>query len=530
LTRTAEVRAFVDSLEERLAPLERRIEEAWWALATTGTDEAQRELVSARNEYNRLFSDETERRRVAEWYEVRAGLGDPLLVREVEVLHRMYEAARGEEEMLERVEELEAQANAVFSNHRAELDGRSLGENEVREILRASDDEDLRRRVWQASKTVGEEAEPLVRELARLRNTLARDAGFPDHYHRSLWLQEIEPGELESLMGELERLTEEPFRDIKVGLDAHLKERFSTEQVHPWHLPDPFFQEAPERGDLDVDGYFSDKSIEGLTRETYDRMGFDVRPVVAKSDLYEREGKDQHAFCLQVGREHPYDVRVLANLRPDAYWMDTALHEFGHAAYDRNVNPKLPYLLRGTAHTCATEAIALMMGALATDPGWISSVAGERVDADADKLRRRRREEKLVFVRWVLVMYRFEQALYENPGRDDLNSLWWDLVERFQMVERPPGRDRPDWAAKIHLSLAPVYYHNYALGGLVAAQLRHYVEEHVSHGPLYDSEAAGRYLKEAFFGPGAREDWRTLVARSTGEPLDPAYFTATLRP
>lgn len=529
MTRAAEIRAFIDRLEESLVPLERRVGEAWWALATTGSEEAQKELVNARNEYNRLFSDDTERRRVAEWHKERAGLGEPLLEREVEVLHRMYEAARGDAEALERVEELEARSNAVFSNHRAELNGHAVGENEVREILRASGDEDLRRRAWEASKTVGEEAEPPVRELARLRNALAQEAGFPDHYHRSLWLQEIDPEELERIMGELEHLTEEPFRGLKTDLDAQLRRKFGIETIQPWHLPDPFFQEAPERGDLDADIYFTDKNIEGLVRGTYDRMGLDVRPVMAVSDLYEREGKDQHAFCISIGRKPPYDVRVLANLRPDAYWMDTALHEFGHAAYDRNINSRLPYLLRGTAHTCATEAIALMMGALATDPGWLSSVAGEEVNGDTDKLRRRRREEKLVFIRWVLVMYRFEQALYKDPDREDLNSLWWDLVERFQMVGRPPERDRPDWAAKIHLSLAPVYYHNYALGGLVAAQLRAYVEEHISQGPFYDSEAAGRYLKEAFFGPGAREDWRALVTRSTGEPLDPAYFAATLR-
>jgi peptidyl-dipeptidase A len=99
-------------------------------------------------------------------------------------------------------------------------------------------------------------------------------------------------------------------------------------------------------------------------------MGLEVRDVLARSDLYEREGKNQHGFCLSVGREYPYDVRVLANVRPDAYWMDTMLHEFGHAVYDRYINPKLPYFLRTVAHTCTTEAIALMMGALAEEPGW----------------------------------------------------------------------------------------------------------------------------------------------------------------
>jgi peptidyl-dipeptidase A len=169
-----------------------------------------------------------------------------------------------------------------------------------------------------------------------------------------------------------------------------------------------------------------------------------VRDVVARSDLYERAGKDQHAFCLRVGRSYPYDVRVLANVRDDAYWMNTMLHEFGHAVYDKYINPALPYLLRTVAHINSTEAIALMMGSLADDPGWLRSVAGipeEEITSDLGELAGRSRDDRLVFVRWALVMYRFEQALYEDPDREDLNALWWDLVEEIQLVQRPPERD-----------------------------------------------------------------------------------------
>jgi peptidyl-dipeptidase A len=84
----------------------------------------------------------------------------------------------------------------------------------------------------------------------------------------------------------------------------------------------------PETSDLDADRYFVGKDIEALIRQTYDSLGFEVRDIMAWSDLNERAGKDQHAFCLRVGREYPYDVRVLANVRPDSYWMDTMLHEF----------------------------------------------------------------------------------------------------------------------------------------------------------------------------------------------------------
>ena len=106
--------------------------------------------------------------------------------------------------------------------------------------------------------------------------------------------------------------------------------------------------------------------------------------------------------------------------------------------------------------------------------------------------------------------------------------MWWELVERLQLVRRPPGRDRPDWAAKIHVAAAPVYYHNYVLGQLTAAQLRDYLESNVTLGPFYENPVAGRYLQESIFGPGARENWRDTVLRATGEPLGTERFVAAL--
>ncbi|MDP8900797.1 MAG: M2 family metallopeptidase [Actinomycetota bacterium] len=517
-----------------MAPAEKRVAEAWWNLAVTGSEDAQRELVNAGTAYNRLFEDGEEQQRVATWYEGRDSIDDELLRRQVDVLYRTFASRRGDAGVMERIEELEAEANAVYGNHRGTVGGRPVGENEVRDILRTSHDEAVRREAWEASKTVGREVEGTVRELARLRNRLAREAGYPDHYHRSLDLQEMPVAELEALMSDLQAATDRPFRELKERLDRDLKERFGVETVRPWLLSDAFFQEPPEDGNLDTDRFFAGRDLEALTRETYDALGLDVRGVVARSDLYARPGKNQHAFCLSVGRDYPYDVRVLANLRagrPDAYWMNTMLHEFGHAVYDRHINPKLPYLLRGVSHIATTEAIALMMGALAEEPGWLRTVAGVPegdLAGDRETLLKRRREDLLVFTRWALVVFRFEKELYADPDREDLNRVWWDLVEELQGVPCPPGRDEPDWAAKIHVATAPVYYHNYVLGNLIAAQLRNYLEEHITQGPFYENEVAGRYLLESFFGPGARENWRDTVLRATGEPLDPRHFVGSL--
>ena len=51
---TSDLENFISDFEERLAPVERAADEAWWNLATSGTDEAQEEFVAAGKEYSAL--------------------------------------------------------------------------------------------------------------------------------------------------------------------------------------------------------------------------------------------------------------------------------------------------------------------------------------------------------------------------------------------------------------------------------------------------------------------------------------------
>ena len=80
-TTTPELERFISDFEGRMAPLERAVDEAWWNLATSGTDEAQKEFVRAGKEYNRLFSDQGEYLTLCSWYENLEGLEIPLLRR-----------------------------------------------------------------------------------------------------------------------------------------------------------------------------------------------------------------------------------------------------------------------------------------------------------------------------------------------------------------------------------------------------------------------------------------------------------------
>ena len=319
-------------------------------------------------------------------------------------------------------------------------------------------------------------------------------------------------------LAEVDEITATPFRSLKAELDEQLARRFSVavDAVRPWHYDDPFFQDAPGAVGVDLDEYLQDADLEALTVRSFETMGLDVRGVVGRSDLTPRAGKVQHAFCIDVDRAG--DVRVLSNNAPGERWAETMLHEFGHAAYFEGVGPELPWLLR-TMHLCLTEGVAMRCGRLVRDPEWLRRVAGLPPATVADltpKLRAASRAYLLIFARWVLVMTHFERGLYAQPDGDH-DARWWDLVERFQLVRRPDGRHAPDWAAKIHIAAAPVYYHNYLFGEMVASQLS------AAMGGLVGNPEAGHALATRIFAPAATQRWDRLIEQATGSALTPAF-------
>ncbi len=257
--------------------------------------------------------------------------------------------------------------------------------------------------------------------------------------------------------------------------------------------------------------------------------------MLARSDLYEKKGKCPHAFCSDIDRRG--DVRVLTNIVANEQWLETLLHELGHSVYSsKNIPASVPYTLRCESHILTTEGIAMMFERFGDNTGWLKAM-GVKISDPAAFRRvavRRRRNQLLIFSRWCQVMFRFEMALYDNPEQD-LNRVWWDLVEKYQEVRRPEGRNEPDYAAKIHIVTSPAYYHNYLMGELFASQVHHAVAREVLHAAdpatavYVGNPAAGRFLKERVFVPGRTMDWRRLTRFATGEDLNPKAFAEDIK-
>ena len=522
---------FITTHVEKIKPLERQTNLAWWEAAVTGDPNAYDRSSALTLQIRRIYSDPKD-------YTFLKGLkesgqvGDRLLARQLTVLYNAYLANQIEPKLLEQIVEVGTEIEKNFSTFRGTIDGRKVTDNEIKQILKDETDSAKRQKAWQAGKQVGPVVSADLLRLVKMRNQAARQLGFDSYHTMALATGEQDVRELDKIFRELIQLTDAPFARVKKDLDRVLAARcrVAVEELMPWHYHDPFFQETPMVYELDLDVYYEDKDVKELAEAFYSGIGLPVGAILARSDLYEKEGKNPHAFCTHIDREG--DVRILCNLRNNEAWMETILHELGHGVYDKYLDFDAPYLLRSPAHPLTTEAIAMFFGRLSRHPAWMQKMLGlsEAQRAEIEKVGARYAQLKqLIFARWDMVMYFFEKELYANPDQD-LNKLWWDLVEKYQLVNRPPDRNQPDWAAKIHFTAAPCYYHNYMLGELFASQLHHHLVNQVlalrsdKDVSYVGQEKAGRFLKEKVFAAGDLYPWNEMIERATGEPLTARYF------
>lgn len=523
-------RKFIQEHEAQVRPLEKTLSLAWWNANTTGKDADFAAKVEAQNKFDEALSDRDRFARLKAAKEAKPS--DPLLARQIQVLYLMYLEKQVAPELLKRIT---SKANAIekaFNVYRAKADGKDLSDSEVRKVLKESKDDTKRRAVWESSKGVGAVVETDLRELVYLRNESARKLGFKSYHAMQLELNEQSQQDVLKLFDELDELTRGPFAAAKKEIDIKLAAKLSigVDELQAWHYHDPFFQESPAVFDVNLDSVFANADILRICREFYAGIGLPIADVIDRSDLYEKPGKSPHAFCTDIDREG--DVRVLANIVPNEYWMGTMLHELGHSVYSsKNIPHDMPYVLRSDAHILCTEGVAMMFERFSKSADWLQKFGVDVPDPTAynktgEKMRRNR---LLIFSRWCQVMLRFEKELYDNPGQD-LNKLWWDLVEKYQLIKRPEGRNAPDYASKIHIVSAPCYYHNYMMGELFACQVHATIarEELKSSDPAnaiyYDNKQVGEFMKKRVFAPGRSLPWNELTKHATGELLNAKAF------
>ncbi len=529
--RDEEMAQFTETYVDKVEPLSDQANMLYWEATTTGQSEEFEALEAVQLKITEIQSDPQAFAQLKSLKES-GRIEDRRLARQRDILYNAYLKNQIDPNRLKQMVTLDTQVQETYNSYRATIDGKTVTMSDIYTIMTTEPNVVTRQAAWRASKEVGNVIIDDLLKLIKMRNAAARELGFNNYHTMAIVTGEQDVAELDRIFEELDRLTTKPFAELKKELDEILAKTYgiSPGELMPWHYHDPFFQRTPLVYELDLDKYYKGQDIRKLAETFYAGVGLSVTEILAGSDLYDREGKYPHAYSTDLNRKG--DVRVLCNLQDTERWMETILHELGHAVYSQYHDMNEPWLLREPAHSFTTEAAAMFFGRLSRNAYWMQEMLGLS-DEETTQIRKVSdkylRFQQILFVRWALVMYNFEKALYADPDQD-LNTLWWDLVERYQRLHRPPGKADAGWASKLHFVVAPCYYHNYMLGELLASQWHHYLVHYTldlesDAGLSYVGDPRiGAYFRERVFGPGNLYPWNEMIARSTGEPLTPAYF------
>jgi len=527
----AELEKFIKDFEAKVPALAKEANTAYFNATISGKDEDYQKSADLQVKLTKVFANKEDFNILSKIYD--SGLiEDEILKRQLTKLYLSYKGNQIDEKKIEEIVNLSTKIEQKYSTYRAVVNDTKLTDNSVEEILKTSTNLNELKEAWMSHKAIGPTVVDDVLKLVKMRNEAAKQLGYKNYQQMSLQLSEQDPDQISKLFDELDNLTAGIFKQLKDEIDTYLANRLKIkkEELMPWHYQNRYFQEAPRIYSVDLDSYYKNKDVIKLTEDYFTGIDLQIKDMVAKSDLFEKEGKYQHAYCTDIDRSG--DVRVVCNTKPNYNWMNTNLHEFGHAVYDKYMDMSLPWILREPAHTFTTEAVAMFFGRLASNAYWMKANIGI-TDAEVQKISeinfKSLRLEQLVFSRWVQVVYRFEKAMYENPDQD-LNKLWWDLVEKYQMIKRPENRNQPDWVTKIHIALYPAYYHNYMLGELLASQYLFFVSKNITkvddikNQSFSNNREIGNWFKKSIFFPAALYPWNDMIEKATGEKLTAKYY------
>ncbi|MET0600759.1 MAG: carboxypeptidase M32 [Baekduia sp.] len=249
-----------------------------------------------------------------------------------------------------------------------------------------------------------------------------------------------------------------------------------------------------------------------------------------------------HPFSTNIGQR---DSRITTRYEDGQLEsLLAAMHEFGHALYDRQIAPELARtsLGDGTSMSIHESQSKLWENHVGRHPAFANvlaqelSAAGFATDAIAVHTTLTAVRPSLIRVSadettyplHIVLRFELERALIEGTlSVADLPAAWNDGMRRLLGVTVPSDADGV--LQDVHWSSGAFgYFPSYALGCLIAAQLWEALESEL--GAQDDALAAGdveaiaAWLGDKVHRHGRRLDTEPIVESATGRGLDPAPF------
>lgn len=483
-----ELASFLNELERRLEEVDVKYGETLWRKYLREPHGDLDEIERRRSE---IILNDAYLRVVKEWA---PRVRDKFLAKRVQAMERLFLSER-----VEAMPEIFALRNRINEEHirfRPVVLGKEMDRTDVREMLRKDPDRSRRKAAWESSAELSRKIENDVRELVKKRNKNARELGYKTYVDYSLTLDMINRNELLKLYEELDRLSESSFRSVI----EEIKEKLQIEQLEPW---DTTF--AIDQLVKPPDEHFPKDKIIPRVKELVKSWGISTEklPIVIKQADIPFGGL---CFAIRI----PTDVRIVSNPRDGHRFYSTLFHEYGHALHACFVKQRYYALKRDVG--CFSEGMATILQRFTSDPDWLC-VNTSLTNEEITRFVKAAKASLLLRLRKLMALTTFEFQAYEN-SEQDLNKLWSRTQARYLLVSE---NETPQWAAQSIYTTHPIYFQNYILAEMIAAQtIQHLKEE---YNEILNNAKIAEFLIQNYYGPGSSVDWPEKVKRATGRKL-----------
>jgi carboxypeptidase Taq len=357
---------------------------------------------------------------------------------------------------------------------------------------------------------------PYLEKIVELTKVVAEKLGYEEHLYDAL-LDLYEEG-----------LTSRDVEAIFSVLEPGIKTLLSRLESRGW----------PKRHPLEEVPYERQK-VEAAIMEVLDLLGYpkgrfriDVSP---------------HPFT--IGIASPFDVRITVRYRGVDFKepLFSALHEYGHALYELNIDESLAMTPVGTGvslgiHESQSRFMENIIGRSREFVAKISAILRKHLDflakyTDDDLFYYfnvvrpsliRTEADEVTYNLHILLRYRLERLMIAGEVKvSQLPELWNDEMERLLGVR--PRNDAEGVLQDVHWSHGSIgYFPTYTLGNVVAAMI------YYKHGKIRELVAEGNfaavkeYLREKIHRWGSIYPPKELLLRSFGETYNAHYLVRYL--
>lgn len=367
----------------------------------------------------------------------------------------------------------------------------------------------LEKQLIEESQDVNIEAK--FKKLVKLRNEKSQELGYRDWVDLKFQLNEIDEKWLQEIFAQLKKATDEP---MQILADRET-ERFGEEKIQPWARHFWFWdimEKYVDRIPLEVEeaGVWSMLNDMGIERND---LPIEVRqaeefPFVA------------YSFCIRRGLNG--ENIIILNKKRLTSFQGTVAHEIGHSVSNSYALSDLSIELQGIegVNSAYSEGMAEIFRFIVFNKEWLTKYT-DLSPQEVKELSNALYWSWMYATRRRLARAEFEYEVYKNPEQD-LNKVWEDIQRKY-------GRDRIEislsWTVFLSYlvpSEVSIYFQNYILGDLVAAQVMARLEQR--YATFFDNSKIGPFFIEKLYSPGISRPWREIIKGATGKDLDVEAF------